>query len=445
MEHASHRPRLAVVYDRGAASVAEITASLSPVAPLVFVVDPEDAHTEPLLPLLRDMGEVVSLADGPDRAAARLRRAGAEGVVTFSERMLPVTAELAGRLGLEFHDRRTVERLTDKWRQRACLREAGVDSVRCRRVTALDGLPPALAEVGYPAIVKPVVSEGSRNTYRIDGGDDVPGLLARLAEADEETGFVVEEYLPGRPGGEFSDQVSVESVVQRGRVAHLGVTGKFRLLPPFRERGSFLPAVLSAPETRRVLDLAGRAVTALGVENGLTHVEIKLTPAGPRLIEVNGRLGGHLGELVLRASGQDMIRMAGLVALGEPVRAAFVSPGDVVFHFMNQAPPLPCRLVSVDGAKELRNTEGVSGYRAFVRPGASISGGVSTTDLDILFGRASSHDEMLRVLDSARARLTFTFDFPAGPAVLDTAALDATLPAGGLIGPPADNGHARRQ
>ncbi|WP_255249341.1 hypothetical protein [Streptomyces albidoflavus] len=60
------------------------------------------------------------------------------------------------------------------------------------------------------------------------------------------------------------------------------------------------------------------AHTALGVEAGVTHAEVRLTSRGPRLVELNGRLGGDLipyaGQL---ATGVDLVRAAPAVALRE--------------------------------------------------------------------------------------------------------------------------------
>ena len=51
----------------------------------------------------------------------------------------------------------------------------------------------------------------------------------------------------------------------------------------------------------------------------MTHAELKLTPAGPKIIEVNARLGGDLiPYLGLRASGMDPGLAAAAVACGQP-------------------------------------------------------------------------------------------------------------------------------
>ena len=88
---------------------------------------------------------------------------------------------------------------------------------------------------------------------------------------------------------------------------------------PAEKTGQFVPATLSPALAAEVTALTGSALDALGVRDGVTHTEVKLTRAGPRIIEVNGRLGGYVGDIVRRASGYDLLRAAIQVAVRRPV------------------------------------------------------------------------------------------------------------------------------
>ncbi|MFG2617351.1 acetyl-CoA carboxylase biotin carboxylase subunit family protein [Streptomyces sp. NPDC048507] len=411
---------LVVVYDRGAADAGEIARSLAAVAPLVFVTRHGSGHAEPLLPLLRDLGEVVTFRHTPEEVAGRLKEIGPGGITTFSESMLGVTAGLAAGLGLPGHSRDTVRLLTDKFLQRQRLNETGAGGVTGQLLTRPGEWPGAVRHVGLPAVVKPVRGEGSRNTYRVDDATEglalVTGLLAT------EPALVLEQFLAGRASAPYGDYVSVESISCRGVVSHIAVTGKFPLLHPFRETGQFWPAALAEEEERRVLGLAGKAIASLGITTGLTHTEIKLTDAGPRVIEVNGRLGGYVNDLSLRSAGLDLVRLAGQVALGEAVVAPPVTHGRVVFQYSNQAPPHPCRLDAVTGRRQLRDTTGITGYRALVRPGTCVEGGAMTRDLDLILGEARDHAGMFAVRDEALRRLSFTFTPAGSPTPVEVAA-----------------------
>ncbi|MDX2395111.1 MULTISPECIES: ATP-grasp domain-containing protein [unclassified Streptomyces] len=423
-------PHLVVVYDRGAANVSEIAKALTKVAPLVFVTKQGSEHAELLLPLLRDMGEVVTFQNTPEEVVGRLRTISLGGITTFSEAMLLETAELAAELGLPYHSRHTARLLTDKFLQRQRLNETGTGSVAGWLLTRPEDWPEALRHVNLPVIVKPLRGEGSRNTHRVDSFEEGLRLVTQLLAV--EPALVVEHFLTGRPCHPYGDYVSVESITCRGVISHIAVTGKFPLIPPFRETGQFWPAPLSNEEQQSLRDLAGAAIRSLGITTGITHTEIKLTGSGPRVIEVNGRLGGNINELSIRAAGLDMVELAGRVALGEVVETDPVTQGRVVFQYSNPAPPYPCRLSSVSGQRQLRNTEGITGYRVWIRPGTPINGGVSTHELDLILGEAEDHAGVMELLSEALGLLTFTFTSTVSESSVEISALELPTVGGSL-------------
>ncbi|MGW6917096.1 ATP-grasp domain-containing protein [Kitasatospora sp. NPDC054939] len=406
-----------VVYDQGSASPREVIALGRTEPVLVALADSE--HARRVAPLFEEnCAGVVPLAEGHEQAAARLRAGGAKGILTFSERMLADTARLAELLDLPFNSTDTVRVLTDKAAQRRRLREAGADGVRSALVTAADGWPAALAEVGLPAVVKPVRGEGSRNTVLVTDPDHGAAVVGEFLRT--EPALVVEEFLAGADCAPFGDYVSVESAVTPGGIGHFAVTGKLPLAPPFRESGQFWPARLAPESEAGVIGLADRAIRALGVTHGLVHTEIKLTPAGPRLIEVNGRLGGDQTGLARRAVGLDLVVLAAELALGRGTLPGLARPDRVHFQYYTPGPVAPGRLTRVDGQAAVRALPGVDSYRLSVRPGTDLAGGTGTTLLDMLCGSAADHREMIALLDRAVALLAFEFAVD-GRSVLRTA------------------------
>jgi biotin carboxylase len=405
------RRRIVVVYDRSSASPAEIAKGLSQLADVVFAVNPSP-YTERLLPLLGEFGEVLVMDDNVHTATGQVARLRPDGLVTFSERMLRRSAVLAAELGLTFHTPDVVELLTDKYLQRERLRRCGVDSVPSTLLTSVHDWWAAVEDVGLPAVLKPVTGEGSRSTYRVT---EAAAGAARLEEALSVAGtsgeprFVVERFLTGSERHPYGDYVSVESVVSHGAISHVAITGKLPISRPFRETGQFWPARLSVEDANGVLALATGAVRALEVDTGITHTEIKLTDDGPHVIEVNGRLGGHINDLSVRAAGLDLVTVAGRLALGERFALDLVHPEEVVFQLNNLSPTRGFRLDAADGAGTVRAMSHVVRYRAVLRPGVELGPDVSTRELDRLYGAAPSHEEMLRTREQMLDALAFTF------------------------------------
>lgn len=422
--------KVVVVYDWGAASPWEIATGLAEFNRIEFVVAESD-HATAVLPVLRDLGHVVPLREwsatawGGDSPSA---------ILTFSERMLRTTAELAAALDLPFHSPAVAAGLTDKLRQRERLARAGVETVAHRGVSSLADWPTAVAHVGLPAVLKPTRGEGSRHTHLITDesrGRDIAAAL--LLDGSGELNLILEEYLQGHGAGPFGDYVSVESVVSRGKVSHLELTGKFALAEPFRETGQFWPACLGAGECEAVTALAEQALLALDVQYGITHTEVKLTAAGPRIIEVNGRLGGHINELASRATGIDVIRLAGRAALGSPVAVEPPPLSGVYFQYNNPAPTEPCRLERVVGRHDVTRVPEIDAYRLYAKPGTELSAGVGTAMLDLICGRAKDHHHMVNVVDDALDRLSFVFSNARGEFTRSAVSLRGPSPSAEVL------------
>ncbi|GAA1383008.1 hypothetical protein GCM10009661_62080 [Catellatospora chokoriensis] len=409
-------PRLAVVFARGAVSPGDLLRSLDGAAELLFVTD-GSAHSRALRGLFESAGEVVELSGDPAADAVAVKAFGPDAIVTYCERMLRVTADLAEALGLPFHSPDTVHLLTDKHAQRRRLREAGLEAMRFALVTSPAQAREAAVAVPMPAVVKPVRGEGSRDTFVVDDADSCLARLTDLLSRPDRTagGYIVEEYLVGVPHPHHGDYVSVESVCVDSAVHHVGITGKLPLLHPFRETGQFWPSALDGAAEAEIAALTSAALAALGVTRGITHTEIKLTPHGPRVIEVNGRIGGYVNELYGRALGVDLVIVAARVALGQPVRLPD-GPRPARVHFQHYTqPPLGARtLAAVEGTVRHPRAR----HRMFTRPGDRLPGGVSSFDLDLLSGDADTHEQMLEVVDECAAQLRFTFTGHGAPSQL---------------------------
>lgn len=129
------------------------------------------------------------------------------------------------------------------------------------------------------------------------------------AQGREGRGVLVEEYLAG-------PEISVECATFQGVTTALAVTRKdIGFAPYFEETGHTVTA--GDPLLPHVAPIAAQAVRALGITDGVQHVEMRLTSTGPRIIEVNARIGGDLiGTLVHLATGLDLPRIAADIACG---------------------------------------------------------------------------------------------------------------------------------
>jgi biotin carboxylase len=76
-----------------------------------------------------------------------------------------------------------------------------------------------------------------------------------------------------------------------------------------------------------VAELAAEAASALGISEGPTSTRIRITPHGPRVIELGARVGSPAEvELARVATGVDLNALALKSALGEPIALAELIP-----------------------------------------------------------------------------------------------------------------------
>lgn len=403
--------RLAVVYDNGAVSPVEIAHAATGLCDILLVVDPDSPAVAASLPVLERAGTLVRHPAGTplDTTAGRLKELGTTGITTFTDARLDLTAHLAQALGLRFHTPEVAVALGDKLRQRTRLAAAGAPVVRFAELSGAEDTEPALAAVGLPAVLKPRRGAGSRGTFPVGTAEEFHRVAAGLLAAGEGP-LIAEERLLGDPavaGPRWGDYVSVESVADGTDVTHVGITGKLPLVEPFRESGVFFPSTLDERVATRVLALTDEALSALGVTSGITHTEFKLTPDGPRLIEVNGRLGGFVNDLVGRATGVSMLRLAleNALATGAPVprRLDTAATGRVTFQRFAPPPVTATAVTGVTGRKEARRIPGVARVEIVRRPGDPVDWRQGTQAFTaIVYGEAPGHqalDETLTVLD----------------------------------------------
>lgn len=405
-------PKLVYVYDPLSFAPLSITQAAAEVCRFVWVVDSSKPNAALTARLLRKFGPVIDSSDGNlERVAAEAREHQPDGVLSMHDADLLWTAELAELLQLPFHSRETALKLTDKRAQRAALASAGL-AVPMVRVIAADADAATVADIAetftYPAVLKPRFGQASRNTLPISSGVELKATLEELRGQPDwlAEDYVLEGFVPDATtevgGRGFAGFVSVESVVENGRVEHASISSRTPFRWPFRETGYCTPTALSPEHEAEVLRVAGEAARALGVTVGCLHTEIKLTDDGPVVIEVNGRPGGGMSEMLERASGFSILRTALRLAVGDPVGLQGPVACSRIGYLLYVFPETDVDCIdSVEGLQELRKVEGVDEIVLVRGPGQRIDWREgSEAHVFHLTGTTRDFDELRRLIDA---------------------------------------------
>jgi biotin carboxylase len=402
------RPKVAVLHHPRSFFPTDLHHQVGDIFEVLWVADQSCVEDAATIRLMRRLGTVVDIAGlDVDQAAGRLAEHAPEGIVTFVDDHVELAAALAARLGLTYHTPEVAKTLVDKRLQRAALHEAGVPGPGFWPLPA--GLTSSEAEdlsrqITYPAVLKPAEGSGSRDIHLVT---DAAHLLSLLTSEARKSEHLVEEYIGDDAGAAeqwFANYLSVESVISAGEISHVAITGRFPLAKPFRESGNFIPGILPEHLYPTVLGMTTAANDALGIRDAVTHTEIKLGPDGPKLVEVNGRLGGRPPFVLRRVSNINLFEVAFQVAVGTPV--AFDGLAEchgVGFWFMLQ-PPMSARSVAqISGVDDLSTIAGVDAVSLNRRPGEPIDWREGTSShIVTVQGQVDDYDTLAQTIGTIR-------------------------------------------
>lgn len=233
------------------------------------------------------------------------------GLLCWDEPLVQPAAEMADELGLPGLTSTGVRGCRDKNRTRAVLTGAGLVQPRFELTTTLDEARRAADRIGYPVVVKPQALGASMGVVRADDRLELDAAFATatgastIGDAPFRGTALVEEYAAG-------PEISIDGAVYKGEYLPMFLARKRTGMPPyFEEVGHLVDAADPLLTDETLLDTLQQAHRQLGIDNGITHTEVKMTPRGPLIIEVNGRLGG------------DLIPFLGKIASG-------IDPGEVL-------------------------------------------------------------------------------------------------------------------
>lgn len=407
-------PLLAYVYHPRSFGVHGLVAAAQGRCRLLWVIDTSDDEVVSMARLLRRFGDCVDVAGLSLMAASdAVAVYHPEHLLALADDCLVFASKLAQQLNIRFTTPEVAQRFTDKHTQRVALAQGGLVVPRQWVIDphVEEVFDEISRETRFPAVLKPRRGEASRDTFPVTSFVALQELWDSEGFNNSDRMFVLEEYIPDASeplaGREFAGYVSVETVVQGFKIRHLAINGRMPPAFPFRETGFFIPAALDDELASAVLDVAAQGARALHVQDGCLHTEIKLTTSGPQIIEVNGRIGGGVPEMLLASTGIDLMALAFDIALGNEVEMDLPvpSPQRLAYLFYVQSPPEMRRVTSVEGLEKLREVEGVEEIVLNRGPGRNVSwrDGNHGHVFSVL-GTTSNHEE-LRCINALISRL----------------------------------------
>jgi len=253
--------------------------------------------------------EPLSQQDVLDGVEVLKRRHGQpERIVGILEPLMVQMATARERFGVAGTRAKTAELFRDKARMKDALRAAGLPVARHKLVTSEADARAFAEEVGFPMVLKPPAGMGAKATFRVSSLDALLRSVAGM-RASPASPVLAEEFLRGR-------EYSFETVTIGGRprvhsISHYLPSCLEVLENPWIQWTCLLPRELEEPLHGQAKAMGYRAIEALGLDDGMTHMEWFQRPDGSLAI----------GEIAQRPPGANITRMTGLAHGIDPYRA----------------------------------------------------------------------------------------------------------------------------
>lgn len=251
-----------------------------------------------------------------DGIVAICKEIGIDGVVATTELSVPITAYVANKLGLLGNAVEVAEVITDKYRNRECIKNL-TDLLSPKYVEAASIEDITKSGIPYPMILKPVCLGGKRGITVINNEDELTAAFEYATiffRSGVKPQIIAEQFLEG------GMECSVESITFKGHHTIVQITQKDSSgAPHCVELGHHQPAPLSKELWDKVVRGVSSGLTAIGVENGPCHTEVKIIDGKVYLIEFNARPGGdHIWwPMVELSTGFDIIAAVAQAATGD--------------------------------------------------------------------------------------------------------------------------------
>jgi len=373
-----------------------------------------------------DIGLPIDITHSDELVAAIAAHGGVDGIVTRSEVGVRPAALMCTQLGLPTVSIEAATNATSKAAMRRLWRGLGKWSPEFFVVNSeSQAIEAAGSLASFPLVLKPDRSlGGSRGVSRIENLEEVPQAFAFARKGGlPGTEVVIEACVQG-------SEHSAEVLIWEGQTSVLCIGEKVKSRPPYRVDASVqYPARLTEAQVAEVAEMCEQAIKALGLTQGVAHVEFAWTSNGPVLFELGARCGGGLTpQLASHVSGVNEFVETCRMACGLPPES-FRPMAHLGADYRFIIPP-PGQITEAHLPESVRSHPMVLDAEVTLRPGDTVLPLQTTSERGgFLAVIGEDRETAARAADWAcgQVRLTYTDGHQRAPCSLAT--LASTGPA----------------
>lgn len=348
---------------------------------------------------LADQQHVFDLAD-TEGCLTVAKANDIDGVMTLAaEYPIPTVAYIAETLGLPGITTRTAACATNKRAMRDAFTKGGVPSPASFSALTIDEAVSAMQQVRGPVIFKPTMSHGGRGITRIPDiatRAEIEIAFHRAMNSTRAEGILVEEFVDG-------PEFSIEAVTFGGETYVVAVTDKVTSGDPyFVELRHNQPSKWPDEDISKLVKAAKKGINALGIDWSPSHTEIRLTPDGPKIMEIGARLGGDYitTNLVPLTLGVDLATASILLALGREPDISPIRHHGAAVRFLEAEPGT---IKKIEGLEDVKQLPGICEVSVYMKPGDQVLPlQDSTRRIGHVIAVAKTPDEAIALVEQAK-------------------------------------------
>lgn len=402
-----------VLINTGKAEALRELRKLAPDAEVHVITEDSYAHlygSTETLHLVQDVADVSSVL----RKALKIAEDGPiDFLVSPSERSMLAGGFLRSYFSLPGQPFDTANLFSNKAAMKTKLRSEGVAVAPYRAVVGAKQVARAAECLGFPLVIKPAFGTGSMNTFVLRSqaelvellGSDIGQVLFTKPRL-----LLVEQYL------DVDNEYSCDGIVSNSKVV-FALPSRYST-PVLGHVGDMLGTVTLDPDSETgiaILRMHAQAVAALGMTNGVTHLEILDTSDGWVLGEIACRPGGAgVVRNGLLSRGVDLWEAFMRHSLGDdPGLSAAADHGYRGANMWTELPTRPGKIAAISNEEDFALIDGLLDVDMHVRVGEEISPRMhssSTTGLVFLQIASNAKPEVEEKLAEIRLRYVLVME-----------------------------------
>lgn len=306
---------------------------------------------------ITDPAKVLSLAE----------RFKIDGIYAMNDHALRSASVVSTKLGLKGVNPASANAALDKGTMRDVWKSAGILQPEFNIIKQKEEIKAFCELTDFPVVIKPVdCGGGGRGVYVIRNESEIDtGFRYASGFLNRNTRMIVEKFIEGT-------ETSVEFFSCDGKAHLIAYSDKYK--PPFNSRVATkicYPGLFKSSTVEKIRLACKEATAALGIAEGVTHIECIVDPSDEvYLIELGARVGGGhtFHPIASHVSGISYPRLIADYFCGQEISDLTISEYKGAAYYFTYADK-PGILRSADGLEKARAVDGIAVVELWKHPG----------------------------------------------------------------------------